>query len=172
MLVDTAGKTVATSHAELAAGSTTARIALTSRTLAPGDYQLQVRLKATRASVASNEVARVTVPSAPDAAGAIFFRRGPMTANRDIATADLRFHRTDRLRVDIPSPNATAVTARLLDRNGNPMSIPMPAMVRDDPDGSRWQTAEVALAPLAPGDYVVELTSGTTRSLAAFRLVP
>jgi len=95
-----------------------------------------------------------------------------MTANRDIATADLRFHRTDRLRVDIPSPNATAVTARLLDRNGNPMSIPMPAMVRDDPDGSRWQTAEVALAPLAPGDYVVELTSGTTRSLAAFRLVP
>jgi len=50
--------------------------------------------------------------------------------------------------------------------------IPLAAMVRDDPDGSRWQTAEVALAPLAPGDYVVELASGTTRSLAAFRLVP
>jgi VWFA-related protein len=172
MLVDMSGKTIATGHAELAAGSTTARIALTSRVLVPGDYQLQVRMKATRASAASNEVARVGVPSAPDAAGAIFFRRGPTTANRDIATADLRFHRSERLRVDVPSPNATAVAARMLDRNGNPTSMPVIALVRDDSDGSRWQSAEIALAPLAPGDYLVELTSGTTRTLAAFRLIP
>lgn len=172
MLVDTSGKTVATGHAELAAGSTSARIALASQTLAPGDYQLQVRMKATRASVASNEVARVSVPSAPDATGAMFFRRGPTTANRDVATADLRFRRSERLRVDVPSPNTTAVTARLLDRNGNATSIPVTAMMRDDPDGSRWQSAEVALSPLAPGDYVVELVSGSTRTLAAFRVVP
>jgi VWFA-related protein len=172
MLVDASGQTIATGHAQLAAGSTSARIALTSRTLAPGDYQLQVRMKATRASAASSEVAHISVPSAPDAAGVLFFRRGPTTANRDMATADLRFHRSDRLRIDVPSPNTTAITARLLDRNGNAMSIPVTAMMRDDPDGSRWQSAEVALAALAPGDYVVELTSGTTRTLAAFRVVP
>jgi VWFA-related protein len=172
MLIDMSGNTVATGHAALAAGSTSARIALTSRTLAPGDYQLQIRMKATRASAASNEVARVSVPAAPDTTGAIFFRRGPTTANRDIATADLRFRRSDRLRVDVPAPNATAVTARLLDRNGNAMSVPVTAMMRDDPDGSRWQSAEVTLAPLAPGDYVMEVTAGTARTLAAFRVVP
>jgi VWFA-related protein len=172
MLVDASGRTVATGHTDLTAGSTAARIALRSSTLAPGDYQLQVRMKGARAAVAANEVARISVPASPDATGAIFFRRGPTTANRDVATADLRFRRSDRLRVDIPSPNAAAVTARLLDRNGNAISIPLTAAVRNDPDGSRWQSAEVVLAPLAPGDYVVELTSGATRTLAAFRIVP
>jgi VWFA-related protein len=172
MLVDASGKTIATGHADLSAGSTSARIALSSRTLAPGDYQLQMRMKGARATVASNDVARISVPASPDSAGAIFFRRGPTTGNRDIATADLRFRRSDRLRVDVPSANATAVTARLLDRNGNALSVPVTAAVHDDPDGSRWHSAEVTLAPLAPGDYVVELTSGTTRTLAAFRIVP
>jgi hypothetical protein len=52
------------------------------------------------------------------------------------------------------------------------MPIPVAAAVRDDPDGSRWQSAEVALAPLAPGDYLVELAAGTGRTLVAFRVIP
>ena len=38
--------------------------------------------------------------------------------------------------------------------------MPVAAAVRDDADGSRWQTAQLALAPLAPGDYVIEIASG------------
>jgi hypothetical protein len=102
----------------------------------------------------------------------LFYRRGPATANRDVATADLRFRRSDRLRVEAPSADASALTARLLDRSGNAMPIPVAAALRTDPDGSRWQSAEVALAPLAPGDYVVELSAGNSRTLAAFRVVP
>jgi hypothetical protein len=30
----------------------------------------------------------------------------------------------------------------------------------------------VTLAPLAPGEYIVETTSGTERTLTAFRVVP
>ena len=172
VLVDGAGRTVATGRAQFAPGATSARIALTANTLAAGDYQLQVRTKGTRASTAGNDVLRISVPAAPQATGALFFRRGPATANRDVATADLRFRRSERLRVDVPTPAAGTVTARLLDRNGSPLPIPVTATVRDDPDGSRWQSAEVALAPLAAADYLVELTAPAGRTLLAFRVIP
>jgi VWFA-related protein len=172
ILIDTSGRTLATAHADLPAGAATARLVLTSRTLSAGDYQLQVRTKGARATAASTDVVRIAVAPAPQATGAMFFRRGSATANRDVATADLRFRRSDRLRVDVPSPGAENVTARLLDRAGAPIAIPVSAMVRDDADRSRWLSAEVALAPLAPGDYVVEIVAGTSRTLAAFRVIP
>jgi hypothetical protein len=74
--------------------------------------------------------------------------------------------------VDVPAPGADAITARVLDRNGSPISIPVTAVVRDDPDGSRWQTADVSLAPLAPADYLLELASPAGRTLLAFRVIP
>jgi len=172
ILIDTSGRTLATAHADVPAGAATARLVLTSRTLSAGDYQLQVRTKGARATAASTDVVRIAVAPAPQATGAMFFRRGSATANRDVATADLRFRRSDRLRVDVPSPSAENVTARLLDRAGAPIAIPVSAMVRDDADRSRWLSAEVALAPLAPGDYVVEIVAGTSRTLAAFRVIP
>jgi VWFA-related protein len=172
ILIDASGKTVATTRADVTAGATSARLALTSQTLLTGEYQLQFRTKGARATAPSTDVVRIAVAPAPQATGAVLFRRGPSTANRDIATADLRFRRSDRLRVDVPSPAAEAVTARLLDRAGTPIAVPVSATVRDDPDNSRWLSAEVALAPLAPGDYVVEVVAGTSRTLAAFRVVP
>jgi hypothetical protein len=72
----------------------------------------------------------------------------------------------------VPTPAADPVTAQLLDRAGNAMPIPVTGTIRNDADGSRWQSAEVALAPLAPGDYLVELAAGTGRTLAAFRVIP
>jgi len=172
MLVDASGRTVATGRAQIAPGGTTARIALTSSTLAAGEYQLQIRTKGARAAAPGSDVLRISVPAAPQAASALFFRRGPTTANRDMPTADLRFRRSERLRVDVPTPAADAVTARVLDRNGNPLPIPVAAAVRDDPDGSRWQSAEVSLAPLAPADYLVELATTAGRTLLAFRVIP
>jgi len=132
ILIDTSGRTLATAHADLPAGAATARLVLTSRTLSAGDYQLQVRTKGARATAASTDVVRIAVAPAPQATGAMFFRRGSATANRDVATADLRFRRSDRLRVDVPSPGAENVTARLLDRAGAPIAIPVSAMVRDE----------------------------------------
>ena len=172
LLLDAAGKTVATGRAQIAAGATAARIALASNALVPGDYQLQIRTKGARALAAANDVLRINVPAAPQATGAILYRRGPSTANRDVVTADLRFRRSERLRVDVPTPSAEMVTARLLDRNGNAMAIPVTAATRDDADGSRWQSAEVALAPLGAGDYLLELATATGRTLVAFRVIP
>src|SRR5205823_3540466 len=105
--------------------------------------------------------------------GALFVRRGQSTGNKDVSTADLRFRRNERVRVEIPTSSSAAAAARLLDRAGNVLAVPVTAAMRDDnTDGSRWYTAEVALAPLAAGDYVIELSDGNQRMLAAFRIVP
>src|SRR6185436_9008532 len=69
--------------AQIAPGGTSARIALTSSSLAAGDYQLQIRTKGARAAAPGSDVLRISVPAAPQAASALFFRRGPATANRD-----------------------------------------------------------------------------------------
>ena len=76
-------------------------------------------------------------------------------------TADARFRRTERLVVETPLIGGDAtVTARLLNRVG-----PADGRAgRARPSGStralqqRVSLAEVVLAPLAPGEYVVEVT--------------
>jgi VWFA-related protein len=141
-----------------------------------GEYTVRVRAEGFGSGTVS-----IALPPAPEAGGAIFTRRGPTTGNREMPTADLRFRRNERIRVDLPTTVTGSVTARLLDRTGKAIAIPLTATVRDDRDGSRWQTTELALAPLAPSDYVIELAgrageaggAGTEkRTLVAFRVVP
>jgi hypothetical protein len=57
------------------------------------------------------------------------------------------------------------------------MPVPVEATLRPDADGAlTWATAEVVLAPLAPGDYVIRTTieqaNRRQEVLAAFRMVP
>ena len=171
-LVDGSGATVATGRTQIAPGASSVRIALTSNTLAPGDYQIRIRTKGAGTFAAANDAMQIAVPAAPNANGALFIRRGPTTGNKDAPTADPRFRRSDRLRVEVPTPSSDAVGARLLDRTGRALPIPVAGSVRDDAEGFRWQSAELALAPLAPGDYIIELAVGTGRTLVAFRVIP
>jgi len=144
-----------------------------SEPVAAGDYTIRVRGDGT----AGTGSVRIKLPASPDAGGAVFARRGPTTGNKEVPTADLRFRRNERIRVALPTPGVDTPAARLLDRTGKPLAIPLTPTVRDDAAGSRWQTLELALAPLAPGDYLIELASraggsgGETRTLVAFRVV-
>jgi hypothetical protein len=66
-------------------------------------------------------------------------------------------------------------SARLVDRAGNPLQVPVTASIRtDDQDANlRWVVAEVALAPLAAGSYEVELElTPSSRHSFAFSVVP
>jgi hypothetical protein len=111
---------------------------------------------------------------------AIVKRRGPSTGNRDVPSVDVRFRRTERIRVDVPDLPGTTVFGRLLDRNGNPMRIPIAMVPATDADGRLWQSAELPLGPLAPGDFVLEISRSDTAAGAspelptfvAFRVVP
>jgi hypothetical protein len=174
LLIDASGNTAGTGRASVTAGAASARLTIAPRSLAPGSYELRVRARSAGASSAS---IRVVVPDSPGGSGAVFFRRGPATGNREVATADVRFRRSDTLRVMTPAPpGATPAGARLLDRTGKALAIPVAASAVDEPDGSRWLAAQAALAPLGAGDYVVEIsgTSGSTerRTLVAIRVIP
>jgi hypothetical protein len=82
-----------------------------------------------------------------------------MTANRRVMTADVRFRRTERVHLELPvSPGLKADSARLLDRSGLPLNVPVDVSERTDAiTGQRWITADLTLASLAPADYSIEL---------------
>jgi VWFA-related protein len=167
--------TVGNASARVARGARTFRAVITpTEPLTPGDYTLRVAARGGAGSIPVRETLRLAVTSSPEATGAIYVRRGP--GNREVPTADLRFRRTEQLRVEIPTAASEPPTARLLDRTGKELGVPVTAAVRDDADGSRWHTAQLTLAPLAPADYVIEIRAGGAggerRVVAAFRVVP
>jgi hypothetical protein len=51
------------------------------------------------------------------------------------------------------------------------MAVPITTANRDDADGSKWVTAQVPLTPLGPGDYIVEVMAGNTKTLTPIRIV-
>lgn len=122
----------------------------------------------------------VTVARGPDGSvqpQPLAFRRGPTTGVEFAPAADPRFRRSDRVRVELAVPPAASnVGARLLDRNGQLLPVPVALGRRPDPDGSTRATGELVLAPLAMGDYIIEMSydvaGGTQRVLTAFRVVP
>jgi len=168
-LLNAAGKPVAKGSAALEPGTFAVQIAIApAAPLEPGDYKVLVRTKGV-AALGSTESFTFTLEAEPLGAGTLFFRRfGP----RELPTADLRFRRTERIVVETPASLGGGISARLLGRTGLPLNVPVTATIRDDADGTRWRRVEITLAPLAPGEYIVETTSGTERTLTAFRVVP
>jgi hypothetical protein len=170
------GETIATAHTTVAGGSRTFRVTLTPETpLAAGDYTISVRTRATSLLATSSGAVPLPMPAAPGAYGSALVRRGPFTGLKEVPTADLRFRRSERLRVEVPAAAGavgSAPTARLLDRTGKAMAVPVAASVRSDPDGMQWVTGELQLTPLGPGDYIVEVAAGEVKTLTPFRVVP
>ncbi|HYM22165.1 MAG TPA: VWA domain-containing protein, partial [Vicinamibacterales bacterium] len=172
-------QTLATAHVSVPIGAKTFRVTLTpSSPLAPGGYAVRVRARGAGATMTTSETTHIAVSPSPQPTGAVFMRRGISTGNKEVPTADLRFRRNEQIRVEIPAAVEGQAAARLLDRTGKPLSVPVNASVREDADGVKWQSAQLSLAPLAPGDYVIEFEGAggagdvTTRMLAAFRVVP
>jgi VWFA-related protein len=169
VLLNGAGDIVSQAKGRIAPGTTSAIVRIAPDTPLPaGDYTMRVRSQMPGASETMSMPVKLT---ASIASGAVFIRRGPSTGNRDQPTADLRFRRSDRVRVEVPSA-VDVTSARLLDRAGKPIAaIPVTPNTRTDADGTKWATAELLLAPLGPGDYIVEVVAGETRTMAAFRIV-
>jgi VWFA-related protein len=100
----------------------------------------------------------------------MLYRRGPATGNRLVPAGSFQFSRTERAHLEFPvGPDAKATGARLLDRTGQPLSIPVTIGERVDQEtNQRWLTADITLAALAAADYAVEMamTVGTTEHKA------
>jgi hypothetical protein len=115
-------------------------------------------------------------PAARVAGEPVVFHRGPSTGNQVQPAAGRIFPRSERLRLELEAAPGTPVwTGALLDRNGTKTVVPVVGGERTDAaTGQRWLTADITLAPLGPGDYVIELSSvkgtETQKSLVAIRV--
>jgi len=168
------GTAVASQTIRLAAGEGVFSIRMDAvRGLASSEYSARVQLRpaASRLSpLAGTAPLQVSEGSAGEA---ILFRRGPSTGTAYVATADPRFTRTERIRVELPFRASDVPTARVLDRAGNTLSNPVQVTDRAEPGTDwRWIVAEVVLAPLAIGDYAVEVTGAGSQRVTEFRIVP
>jgi len=68
---------------------------------------------------------------------------------------------------------AVTATGRVLTREGQPLPLQVTTTERtDDKSGARYLVAEVTLAPLAQGDFVLELTAGKDSAIYGFRIIP
>jgi VWFA-related protein len=149
--------------------------------LDPGPYIVRVRAKPVAGPIPTSDTSRLDVPAAAGAdkvvlGQPVYARRGPAATSEDIFTADRRFRRTERAVIQISVAGAIdGVAAELLDRNGKPLPLPV-AVTTFDKDFVRWVRAELALSPLAAGDYVIRITarqgSEQIQTLAALRIVP
>lgn len=163
-------------RASLRPGTRSTLIDLGEVATAGGDLVVRTRVRpAGGEGIAITEMTTVTA-AAQQGAAVVLWRRGPGTAMRFEPTADARFARADRMRADLlmTEPDTT-VTAALLDRQGGETTVPVTTATRTEA-GRRWATAELALAPLAPADYVLKMTlagpAGRVEVFTGIRVVP
>src|SRR5687767_10980864 len=102
--------------------------------LAPGDYAVNVRLRPESGSdLAMTDTVRVTVPDVAVPLGeAVIWRRGPSTGPQYLRTADPRFQRNERLRLEMATAADASATARVLDKLGKPIQMPVQVTSRTD----------------------------------------
>ena len=106
----------------------------------------------------------------------LVFHRGPSTGNQLQPAPGRVFPRSTRVRMEMEADAGTPVwLGAVLDRKGTKTVVPVATSARTDAaTGQRWLVADVTLAPLGPGDYVVELSTvkgaETQKTLVAFRV--
>jgi VWFA-related protein len=151
----------------------------TTEPLAAGRYSVRAELtpRSGRLPIQVTTFTTVLQDAAPVGSGALALRRGPSTGLAYVPTADPRFRRTERLRIEVPvSGEGFTGAGRLLTREGQPLQVVVNYSTRTDARGQHLAVGEAALAPLAAGEYVLELSLTKDGKTAAvnygFRLVP
>jgi VWFA-related protein len=132
------------------------------RPLTAGRYSVRAELTARNGRLPIQVTTFATVPgdAAEVGTGGLASRRGPSTGLAYVATADPRFRRTERLRIEVPlAGEGYAGTGRLLTREGQATPLIVSYSARtDEATKQQFGVADVTLAPLAEGEYVVELS--------------
>lgn len=100
----------------------------------------------------------------------LVYRATPSSRSPLLPVAGFDFRRTERVHVEWPLTRALdRREARLLGRNGQAMAVTV-TLTEREVDGRLMLGLDAMLAPLAPGDYVIELT-GTAGADTETRLI-
>ena len=130
---------------------------------APNPEGLVLRLRARPAGGAGlpiTETVRVPAAAAAWPLGTPrLFRQRPGAGSPLAPTADPRYSRTERLRVEVPAGGALEdVSGELLDRTGKPIRVPVTCSARHGtPQDPASADCDITLAPLAAGDYGIRV---------------
>jgi hypothetical protein len=144
-----------------------ALVALTKRAVAPIDVRVRV---GQGSGLPLTDMLKID--AAEGLGQPMLFRRGPSTGNRLQPAGAPVYTRTERVRLEIPGAVGTTLSGgRVLDRNGAAIELPVTIAERTDETGQPWLTADVILSPLAPADYIIEM-SGTVKGVAQTLLTP
>jgi VWFA-related protein len=142
--------------------------------IAAGEYAVRVRIRSQADEKAElTDTARVVLREGPALGEAVMWRRGLSTGPRYMRTADPRYMRSDRLKLELATAAPTPAKARILDRNSNELSVPAQVSERTDASGAfKWVVVDATLAPFAAGDYAIEVTQGREKRVTEFKIVP
>jgi len=139
-----------------------------------GPWQVRVRAQAA-GEAPEEETLTVEPPRGAVLGDPIILRGTGSMAAPPRPAAARQFLRSERLRIEWPVRQAPdRREARLLDRTGQPLSVAV-TLAEGDTGANAMLAADLTLAPLAIGDYVVEVTAAagatTDRQLVAFRVI-
>lgn len=126
----------------------------------PGPYRIDVRVTSGRQELTERMDVEPRATTGALLGAPLLYRATPAASSPLRPVADMQFRRTERAHVEwaLLTP-IDQRSARLLAKDGSPLPVPVTLTERDR-DGSPMLAADLTLAPLAVGDYVIEVTAG------------
>ena len=123
-----------------------------------GPWQAVVRMRGADGLADSDTVAIEATPGAL-LGKPLAYRAASAAASAYRPLAAFQFRRTERVRIEWPAAQPLdSHQARLLDRTGKPLAIPLTTAMRDN-GGTPMLATDLNLAPFSNGDYLVEVTA-------------
>jgi VWFA-related protein len=123
-----------------------------------GPWQAVVRMRGEDNTTDSDTVS-IEKPAGPLLGKPLAYRAASAAASAYKPLAAFQFRRTERVRLEWPvTQPLDSHQARLLDRAGKPMAIPLETATRDA-NGLAIVTTTLNLAPFSNGDYLIEITA-------------
>ena len=170
------GSAISAGAFELVAGETVFGVRMPDTgNLIPGDYSVRVRLRAIAEDgrVLADAITFSVLSRHSPLGEAVLWRRGPSTGLQHVRTADVRFQRNERLRLELPTTSTAPAVARVLDRLGKPLQVPPTVTTRTDASGEfQWVVVDAPMAPFAPGEYALEVIQEDGSQTTAFSVIP
>ncbi|HEU4927697.1 MAG TPA: VWA domain-containing protein [Vicinamibacterales bacterium] len=125
---------------------------------APGPWQAVVRMRGEDNTTDSDTVS-IEKPAGALLGKPLAYRAASAAASAYKPLAVFQFRRTERVRIEWPvSQPLETHGARLLDRAGKPMAIPLETSTKDA-NGVTMLMTNLNLAPFSNGDYLIEVSA-------------